>query len=321
MRHFTPGQSITEFFILRKKELRKKHNSDEFYLSVELTNEKGRIFGSLWTEAEKRYSELSEGTPVKVQASVIDWKNNVHLSVNKIRPATESDGIDPERFLPTSPMNEENLKKEITEMIDGVENPFLKGLLNKLYKDESFWKNFARTPGGKLWHHCYKLGLAEHTLSVAKLVSHLSDVYPTLNRALLITGALVHDIGKIDEYQTKGYIEFTDRGRLHGHITIGFHKIASLIEACDDFPKELSAQLLHLILSHQGALENGSPVVPMTREAFVLYFADEIDSKLNAIDRITLRDREPDRKWSQYINLLNRFIYFGDQAGEDSQIA
>jgi 3'-5' exoribonuclease len=318
---YTPGQTITEFFILRKKELRKKRNSDEFYLSVELTNEKGRIFGSFWTEPEKKYAELSEGEPVKVQASVIDWKDGVHLSVNKIRPAQESDCIDPERFLPIAPVNEEDIKKDIFTMIDNVENLHFKGLLNKLYKHEGFWENFARTPGGKLWHHCYKLGLAEHTLSVAKVVLHLTDVYPSLNRDLLITGALVHDIGKIEEYQTKGYIEFTDKGRLHGHITLGFHKIASMIEACDDFPKELGAQLLHLILSHQGALENGSPVVPMTREAFVLYYADEIDSKLNAIDRITKRDRESDRKWSQYINLLNRFIYFGDRAGDDSEIS
>jgi len=136
------------------------------------------------------------------------------------------------------------------------------------------------------------------------------------DRDLLITGAILHDIGKIDEYGfDQGFIDFTDEGRLWGHISIGAQRIRTLIEEMEKkegFSPELKKQLIHLILSHQGELEHGSPVLPATIEAMILYYSDEMDSKANALKHIIQRDSEPGRKWSQYVNLLDRFIYLKD---------
>ena len=141
--------------------------------------------------------------------------------------------------------------------------------------------------------------------------------YPTADRDLLLTGAVLHDIGKVEEYSfDMGYIDYSDTGRLWGHISIGAQRIRSFIEEMEQekgFPEELKKNVIHLILSHQGELEHGSPVLPATLEAIILYYADEMDSKANAIKHIIDRDKAPGKKWSQYIHLLNRFIYLGDE--------
>lgn len=308
-----PGQSIVAFFILRKKELRTMHGNRDFYLSLELGDSSGRIFASVWQNAEKLYSDLEEGQPVKVRAKVIDWKGRAHLSVEKIRPVEERDELDAGTLLPEAKADIQKILADIRAIIEDVKNEQLRVLLNSFYQDEKFAEQFCQAPGGKLWHHCYKGGLAEHTLAVANMCMQIASLYPRIHRDLLVAGALLHDIGKIREYEVQGFFDFSDAGRLLGHIAMGYHKVAERIEALPDFPEKLADQLLHLILSHQGKREQGAPVVPMTREAMILYYADELDSRLNAMERIYNRDKEPGRKWSQYIKLLDRFIYFGDE--------
>jgi len=306
-----PGQTIADFFIVRKKELRTKHDR-EFYLSLELGDSSGRIFASVWQDAEKWYNELAEGQAVKVQAKVIDWKGRPHLSVDRIRLVEERDHLDVHALLPAAKANVSEILQDIQKIINNIHNRYLLTLLHSFFDDPEFCDQYKKAPGGKLWHHCYQGGLAEHTLSVTKIVIMLCDLYPHLNKELLISGALLHDIGKVWEYDVKGFIDYSDEGRLHGHIAIGYNKLAEKIDRIDDFPQQVRHQLLHLILSHQGKYEQGSPVVPMTPEAMILYYADEMDSKMNALNRIYERDKEPGQKWSRYIRLLNRFIYFGD---------
>ncbi|MDZ7725823.1 MAG: HD domain-containing protein [candidate division KSB1 bacterium] len=133
-----------------------------------------------------------------------------------------------------------------------------------------------------------------------------------LDQDLLLTGAMLHDIGKMKEYDCKGFIDYSDDGRLIGHIMLGYGFVKSYIDKIDGFPETLKRELLHLLISHQGKREKGSPVEPMMREAFVLYYADELDSKLGAFDRIYKREYEKGKSWSSYVKLLNRFLYFGD---------
>jgi 3'-5' exoribonuclease len=177
-------------------------------------------------------------------------------------------------------------------------------------------------PGGKLWHHAYLGGLLEHTIAVVELCRTMAGIYPMVNRDLLMTGAILHDIGKIEEYgYGRGFIDFTDEGRLWGHISIGAQCVRAAIEELereDGFPEELKTQVVHLILSHQGELEHGSPVLPQTLEAMILYYADEMDSKANALKHIIERDAKSGRTWSQYINLLDRFIYIGNPEDKSS---
>jgi 3'-5' exoribonuclease len=315
---YRPGQKVTDFLMIRKKEIRSKHESMETYLSLELGDASGRIFGSLWKNVDQAYAALDEGKPAKVRAMVIDWKGHLHLSVERIRPVTASDHVDISSFVPKSSLDYNVIHKEISDRIETVSNTAVRDLLESFFNDEIFLECFRNAPGGKLWHHCYAGGLAEHTLSVTKLAMQMAEFYPQIRKDVLIAGALLHDVGKIQEYETNGYFDFSDEGRLHGHIAIGFHLVAERIKTLANFPKELRDRILHLILSHQGKQEQGSPVVPMTREALVLYHADELDSKMNAFERIYEKEKPGGKKWSQFVKLMDRHLYFGDDDFADA---
>lgn len=310
---FKTGQKVTAFFILRHKERRMKKGSSESYLSFELGDASGRIFGSFWNAAEIDEHDFNAGGIVKIRATVIELHGRAYLNIDQIRPAGESDPVTMEDLLPKAARPAEQLLEEFEAHIEAIGNVHLKTLLEHLAHDKAIRPLLQQAPGGKLWHHCYMGGLLEHTLNVAKIVLVVAQNYPHVNADLLIAGALLHDIGKLFEYQWDGYIEYSDEGRLHGHIALGYHLIAARIDAQPDFPNDLRRHLLHLVLAHQGQKEQGSPVVPMTREAFILYYADELDSKLGAFDRICEQEHEEGKRWSNYVNLMDRFFYFGDE--------
>ncbi len=308
------GQSITDYFVVRHKEIRTKKDSTETYLSVELGDASGRLFGSFWGDWHDADAEIKVGDLVKARATVIDWHGKPHLSITKIRPVCDSDNISLDLFLPCSKKNVLELFEEYVDLSKQVKNQYLKKLLAKILNDEQVSEKLKKAPGGKLWHHCYLGGLLEHTINVARLSLAIAENYKNVDRDLLLAGALLHDIGKIIEFKWHGFIDYSDAGRLHGHIAIGYFLVAQSIETIKDFPLALRDELLHLVLSHQGKLEQGSPVLPMMREAFVLNCADELDAKLGAFDRIEEHENEPGKTWSNYVKLLDRFLYFGDGA-------
>ena len=186
----------------------------------------------------------------------------------------------------------------------------MKKLLELFIADRKIFDAYLVAPAGKLWHHNYIGGLAEHSLQMAEIARKLAPFYPLVEVDLLTTGALLHDSGKVWQYQAIGFFDYTTEGRLVGHINSGDHYIASLAEKIENFPAELGLRLRHLILSHQGTGEQGSPIVPQTPEAFVLYSIDELDSKMGALSRIW--EKEKKAGWSEYINLIGRYIYWGE---------
>ncbi len=305
-----PGDEVISFFVLRKKEIRTSRESKELYLALELGDAAGRISGSFWNEAKKVYDSLEVGDVVKLKAHVIDFKNKKHLSIQKIRKAGRRDDIDWAQLIPKVDQNLEDLLRKLDETIESVEQGALKILLQSIFGDERLRNQVAHAPGGKLWHHNYIGGLLEHTLCVTDIACELAAIYPDANRDLVVAGGLLHDIGKIYTYTYKTVIDFTDEGRLLGHIVLGSQLVNEKIALMPEFPEELQRRLIHLILSHQGKLEQASPVVPMTLEALLLYYADEIDSKANAFLRI--KKREGSHRWSSYVNLMERYFYFGE---------
>ncbi|MBN2028752.1 HD domain-containing protein [bacterium] len=310
-----PGEKVATFFILRKKELKTKKDGTP-YLLLELGDRSGRVSATLWNNAQSIYEAIDTGDAVKVMGSVIVYKDANQIAVEKIRKADSSDHIDINDFVPQRELDTEILVQDLEKTIESVKTVPLKRLLQKVFHDPWWMDRFREAPGGKLWHHAYLGGLLEHTLAVVKVCETMALLYPKADRDLLMTGALLHDIGKIDEYgYDQGYIDFTDEGRLWGHISIGAHRIRTIIEKLEmeeeGFPRELKRHVLHLILSHQGKLEFGSPVLPMTLEAMILFYADEMDSKANALLHIIERDTEPGKRWSKYVPLLDRFIYLG----------
>ena len=314
------GDSIRAFYVIRKLELKTKKDGQP-YLSLEFGDATGRIPGTLWTQANEMYEQLSVGTIARVLGSVSVFNDNLQLTIERIRPALPDDHVSPVDYIPRKNIDFDYLQKQFLEILKSIKESDLQKLLQLVFNDE-FIKKYTQAPGGKLWHHAYVGGLLEHTLSIIQICETMAKKYDKINRDLLITGAIFHDVGKLEEYTYEnGFIDFTDEGRLWGHISMGAQWLRQWIESLEKtsgFSLDMKRQLIHLVLSHQGQLDHGSPVTPKTLEAMVLYYADEMDSKANALDHILDRDQEPGRKWSKFIPLLDRFIYLGDSESEET---
>ncbi len=303
------GDRVLSFFVLRKKEIKTKRETSEIYLSLEFGDASGRITGTLWHDAQETYESLERGDVLKIKGTVITFKDRLHLSLDKIRQVTNKDAVDMSDLVPSSDLDLKALTAQLDNLVSSVRNPHLGQLLKLVFEDPGIRTAFEHAPGGKLWHHNYLRGLLEHTLSVTTIADNVGGLYPGVNRDLLITAGLLHDLGKIDSYRYDTLIDYTDEGRLLGHIVLGAQMVRDKVKQIDDFPAELGKQLLHLILSHQGKLEQASPVVPMMLEGLILYYADELDSKANAFLRIKKKDGG--KRWSSYVHLLGQFFYLG----------
>lgn len=224
--------------------------------------------------------------------------------------------------MPTGPARTvEQMELDLRELIATVQSAHLRRLLAGIFaKDSATWEHYRDAPAAKHYHQAYTHGLLEHSLTVAQAVSALSAVFPGVDRDVAVTGALLHDIGKLDAYETRdGKIELSNAGRLYGEIALGFYRIRRTIEELDGFPDELEQVLLHLILSHHGSLEHGSPVVPCTREATLVHMADNLGSKLGSFDRIE-HALDAGRQWADYDRGIGAVAYFGT-GGESARVA
>ncbi len=307
-----PGDTIQGYYILRKMEMRSTR-SGKPYLSLELADRSGRCPGKIWEDAEKISPELSEDQVVKIRGSVQEYQGQPDLHIKHIRMATDLDPVEPEKLIKASTQDLDALYQRILDTISGMENPHLRNLLTSIFEDEEIRASFSRAPGGKLWHHAMFGGLLEHTVSVMELCRSISEHYPNLNGELLMAGALLHDIGKTEELGGRWAIDYTDAGRLIGHLNQGTIIVDRAMQGIPDFPQDLRMQVFHMILSHHGTKEQGSPILPQMLEAQILYYADQIDSDVNAWQHIVERDTDGKSSWSSYINLINRFLYLGQQ--------
>ncbi|MFH1010375.1 MAG: HD domain-containing protein [bacterium] len=317
LRNLPAGDKIvTGFYLLSRLEVRTKKDGAPF-LVLELQDATGRIEAQYWDNFREFRESAQIGQVVKVQGTIGHWQGVARFQVQKARVVTpEDEAPEPRAFLPHSERSSEEMRSDLREMIASLSEGPLQELLRTIFDDEEIWKAFAEAPGGKLWHHAYVGGLAEHTLSLAHLCDLLAQYYKRLNRDLLLAGALLHDVGKIAELEIEAGIDYSIEGRLLGHITLGALLVEERIKQIEGFPEETRRQLLHLILSHQGEGAMGSPVKPMMLEALALHYADDLDSKFNALERI--RERTPEgQPFSDYIKLMERFFYFGADETEN----
>jgi len=315
-----PGMTIQGFYILRKCELRTSKKGSP-YLACELGDRSARISGKIWEDAENYYKELKVDEVVKVRGTVQEYQGILDLSVEIIRMATDADPVDPDKLIKMASEDLDGLYNQILERIEALQNDHLKRLLQSIFRDEEFRKRFSRAPGGKLWHHAEFGGLLVHTVSLMHLSQLMAGHYPDIDGELLLAGALLHDVGKIDELGGKWAIDYTDSGRLVGHVTQGAIFVDQCIQQQEEFPQELRMKLLHVIISHHGEKDNGAPVVPKTLEALILSHIDELDAQINAWRHIIERDKDGHSSWSSYVNLIERHLYLGpreEDAADDS---
>ena len=307
IREFVVDDRIEGFFAVRRKEVREYTRGQ--YVSMELGDHSGRVGAVMWEPDQFALAELETGMVVKARGIVGEYNNRAQFTVNRIRLA-QSDEYQLTDILPHAESTIEERKARILGLTAKIENQYIKQLLDTFWEDERFFDQYVNAAAGKLWHHAYLGGLAEHSVSVAELAVRVAAGYDFLDKDLLIFGGLFHDAGKIEQYSLETIIDYSDEGRLIGHICLADHWVTERAATIDAFPRKLLMKLRHLILSHQGELEYATPVVPQIPEAFVLYYCDEIDSKMGAIDRI--RRKHDGKGWSEYVKMLSRFLYFGE---------
>ena len=298
------GDSLDHFFLVKKCELRLTKNGKE-YLSLELGDKSISSPANLWDDVagfKSIKNSLAVGDVVKITGSMDEFQGSPQIKIEALRLAKQSDEVTPKDFLPKSSRDLKVMRKEFTSRLDKIINSDLNKLMKNIFTEDRF-ERYTSVPAGKMWHHSYISGLIEHTLEIVKICDLMCDIHPQINRDLLICGAMLHDFGKIEELTFEPVFEYTDKGKLLGHIVIAAMLVNEEINKSPDFPENLKNNLLHLILSHQGKLEYASPVVPKTLEAITLYQADELSAKVNAYKNTMQNEIKSGSSWTKFISI------------------
>lgn len=313
------GDPVSHFLIVRKSEIRLT-KANKQYLFLDLGDKSLTLNANMWDNFEGTAEKIKPGIVVKVSGSIDEFQGNAQIRISSIRLAASKDGISPAEFQPHSRRDPVQMKDEFISRMNRIDNPYLKKLMELIFTGERFEK-YLNVPAGKSWHHSYIHGLLEHTLEIIKICDLMCDIHPEINRDILICGAMLHDFGKTEELSYDPVFEYTDKGKLIGHIVISAMLVNEETNKIKDFPEDLKECLLHVILSHQGKLEFASPVVPKTLEAITLYQADELSAKVNAYKNAILNEQKNESKWTKYINLVSTELFnHGISSGTDEEV-
>jgi 3'-5' exoribonuclease len=257
----------------------------------------------------------AQGSVAWVKGRIVaEGRHGARLEVDALRAAREGE-CDLADLLDGPARTAEQMEADLRELVATVQNPHLRALLDGLLGPGApSWPRFRDAPAAKRYHQAYRHGLLEHALSVAQAVSAISATFPGIDRDVAVTGALLHDIGKLEAYTSDPCaIDLTDLGKLHGEIPLGYYRIRRLIEDLPGFPEATAAAVLHIILAHHGALEHGSPVLPCTREATLVHMIDNLGGRLGSFDRLE-KELPQGAAWSAFDRVLGGGAYFGERA-------
>ncbi len=304
------GDEVEDIFVLAEKALLQKKDGAN-YLSLTLSDKTGQIKGLVWDNVDEICAAAVSGNFVKICAKVSEYRDALQVVVKKMT-VCDADSVDPSDYLPATGLDVDDLFDRLVKRTETLRNEHLKRLLHAFWFDADFVKNFKRAPAAKNMHHAYIGGLLVHTVSMVFLADKIADHYRggPVDRDLLIAGAIFHDIGKIREFEYQYKIDYSDEGRLLSHIVIGIRMIDEKLDKIGNFPKELEILLKHMVVSHHGSREFGSPEVPKTIEAVLLNYVDEIDSKVNGIRDFIARENTTEN-WTPYHKLLGRHFFVG----------
>jgi len=299
-------------YLLKSKTLAESKNGAP-YLRLRLSDKSGEIDAFVWQDVEVADSSVATGQIIKLKGRVNIYQQRPNVKVIKLRSASESE-YDIRAIAQCPKTDPKELLAFVKESIEGVSDPHYRALLDEVFSDVEFVSRFKTAPGAKAIHHAYRGGLLEHTVSLLRLVTSISQIYGDLDTDLLIASCILHDIGKMQEYNEELAIERTTKGRLLGHIVLGLLSLQRYIERLDEFPPAKWQKLLHILISHHGRLEWGSPQVPMTLEAIALHYIDNLDAKLGQFRAVSEKRKDPNFEgFTTYDKLLERYVYFGDR--------
>jgi 3'-5' exoribonuclease len=319
IKQLSEGQQAELVCLLAKKQIAQT-KAGKPYGALKLSDCSGEVEAKLWDQAEDLLAGLEPGAAVRVTGRVDSFNGRRQIVLRSIEPAPDAD---PAQFMPKSPISAAELWERLTELTLAVKDKRLHRLLKAFFDDSGFHDEFGKAPAAKGAHHAYVHGLLEHTVSVGELALKVADHYAHLNRDILLSGALLHDIGKTLEFSLGPPIEYTDAGRLEGHVVLGVRMLDERLATMRGFPENLASHVRHLIISHHGLYEFGSPKKPKTPEAMVLHMLDDLDAKTAMIHEIVATQGGGEAHWSSFNRLLERFLYTGpspmDQTVDSSQ--
>jgi 3'-5' exoribonuclease len=295
---------ITSNFVVVAKQIKPK-KTGEPYLALTLGDRSGQLEAKMWDNVEEVLNGFEQDDFLKVKGLVNKYKNRFQLTIHKLRKLGEGE-IEFADFLPKTTKNIDELWQTLTGFVDSFQNPHLKALVQSFMLDPEIAAAYRNAPAAKTLHHAFIGGLLDHVVSLFRSCDLVSRNYPQINRDLLLTGAFFHDIGKIHELAYNRSFSYTTRGQLLGHMIIELEMLQAKLALLPDFPAELKTLIEHLIISHHGEYEFGSPKLPMFPEALLLHYMDDLDSKMEAMRAHFEREADLESPWSSYNASLGR---------------
>ena len=299
------GDSISDVFLVKRKGKGTSRNGAP-YLIIQLVDKSGEIEGRVWEDANQFEKVFENSDFIKASGKVTQYQGKLQLSISNISWVDEKE-VDLSDFLRTSERDVDELLIELKKIINSISDKFLKKLIFSFLDDPKFVVDFKKTPAAKGVHHVFMGGLIEHVLSMAQLTEKVVSHYKNLNRDILLAGVFFHDIGKVRELSVKRIFDYTDEGKLIGHLVIGLEMVDEKISKIKDFPENLALILKHMILSHHGTLAFGSPKVPQILEALVLSYLDDLDAKINTVE--TMLSEAPENGWTEFNKFMDRSFF------------
>lgn len=317
---FGHQEAIDQIFLASQKQLRPNRNGN-LYLQVELSDRSGAISARMWNASESEYRNFDDGDFVRVEGTAQLYQGAMQLIATNICKARH-DEIEYADFMPVSPAQIDRLAVRLGELLRGIGNPHLRTLAECFLMDEDFMNKFTRAPAGVKNHHAYVGGLLEHVVNLMEVVTRVVGCYPAVDPDLLLMGAFVHDMGKIGELSYDRGFAYTDEGQLIGHLVMAVSLLEAKVREAERLsgeaiPNELVLRLKHMIVSHHGQYEFGSPKLPMTLEAVALHHLDNLDAKLHSFELQMREDPNVESPWTSFNASLGRKLYKGSPTEQE----
>lgn len=312
------GDEVKSTFLVHRKELREKKDG-KLYLSFRLGDKTGLVDAVMWDNIGPVKDSVKQDDFVQVRGRAGVFNEKIQITLSSVKRCPE-DKVVFEDFLASTKRDPQKMFEELKGILSGVGDRFMRKLIDLFLDDPEFLSSFLAAPAAIEIHHAFLGGLVEHTLNVVSALAKMSSVYPTVDKDLLLCGGFLHDIGKVAEYEYTRRIDFSDKGRLMGHLVIGYEMVNAKMNEIDGFPDELRLKIGHMILSHHGEYEWRSPVLPMFLEACILHFVDNMDAKIRMFHEAAEGQKDIGARWSDFHRHLGRYVYLGEKgegAGEE----
>jgi 3'-5' exoribonuclease len=311
VRDLKVGGKVVSFFVAKYKMLEDfRDKTKGQFLTVVLADRTGQILARAWEQGPELYKQFEKDEIIAVRGRVEEYLERPQVIIEKLRRAKPGE-YSPQDFVPQTEQPVDRLWATLQETIAGLTNPHLKALIESLFADPAFADGFRHAPASKALHHAYLGGLLEYVTEMIALAKTLLGLYPQLDGDLLLAGAILHDVGMVAGAKYEWEIDYTDEGRLLGHIVLGERRVAAAIQAIPDFPPELALRLQHLLLSHHGRYEWGAVREPQTLEAAALHYLAETASQVNRFQQIIEGQWDTSKGWTDYDRTLGRSLYIG----------